>query len=197
MKKMLHRFTTLLLVLSMLFTLYVPASAASTNEAMSYDTVASLNSSFGTVYYIEHPNERLTRTVWDVLDVVMAGASWAEFFGEPSFANLGWAVLDTVALAPVIPSSAYVRQAGKNLLDPDLLKAAMKSTPGLKEKILKGLRGATKAEKAKVVNELSKFVSKKYVVGKYTFLLDKSTMKHILKRYHPAYWNGTIKAKQD
>lgn len=80
----------------MLFTLYVPASAASTNEAMSYDTVASLNSSFGTVYYIEHPNERLTRTVWDVLDVVMAGASWAEFFGEPSFANLGWAVLDTV-----------------------------------------------------------------------------------------------------
>ena len=42
MKKMLHRFTTLLLVLSMLFTLYVPASAASTNEAMSYDTVATV-----------------------------------------------------------------------------------------------------------------------------------------------------------
>ena len=39
---MLHRFTTLLLVLSMLFTLYVPASAASTNEAMSYDTVATV-----------------------------------------------------------------------------------------------------------------------------------------------------------
>jgi len=48
--------------------------------------------------------------------------SWAEFFNEPSLANLGWAALDTVALLPALPSSAYFRKGGKLLLNVDEVK---------------------------------------------------------------------------
>lgn len=166
------------------------------NIETSYEVLFELDSSFGKVYYIQNSSEIQLRTVWDAVDVVMAGVSWATFFGEPSFANLGWAVLDTAALAPVIPSSAYIRKAGKMVVDPNALKTAMMKNPSLKGKLLKGLKGGTKAEISKVVNQLNSFTSKRMQFDSHIFLLDKSGMKHILQRHHPVYWNGTIKASQ-
>lgn len=50
-------------------------------------------------------NQYETRAVWfwDLVDIWMAVSSWAKLFWEPSWENAWWAVLDTVALAPLIP----------------------------------------------------------------------------------------------
>ena len=47
---------------------------------------------------------------WDILDVFMAALSWDDFLESPSLVNLGWAVLDTLALLPGVPSSGYARR---------------------------------------------------------------------------------------
>ena len=54
--------------------------------------------------------------VWDVLDVVSAGASWAEFGADPSLGGFGLALLDTVCLLPLIPSVGTIRR-GVGLFD--------------------------------------------------------------------------------
>ena len=198
MKKLTTKILSLILSLSMMLSLSVPAFATEfkfePNESITI--IGEVDSSFGKVYYIKDADSIQPRSFWDITDIVMSGVSWAEFFGEPSFKNLGWAVLDTVSIAPIIPSSAYIRRFGKKVLDPDLLKAAMKASPSLKGKLLKALKGASKAEASAVVNALRRFNSKMFYFGKHKYLLDKSTMKHILTRHHPAYWNGTIKANQ-
>lgn len=46
----------------------------------------------------------------------MAVSSWAELFNEPNVSNTAWAILDTAALLPIIPSLRYVKnpqEAGK------------------------------------------------------------------------------------
>ncbi|MFW5651832.1 MAG: hypothetical protein ACOCNC_10740 [Acetivibrio ethanolgignens] len=40
-------------------------------------------------------------------------------FANPSWGNFGWAVLDTAALLPVLPASAYFRKGGKTFLKID------------------------------------------------------------------------------
>lgn len=49
-------------------------------------------------------------TFWDVLDCLMAAISWSEYFECPSLYALGWAIIDTVSLLPVIPSVSYARR---------------------------------------------------------------------------------------
>lgn len=99
------------------------------------------DSEFGKIYYVdsEFHKTRKKRTAWDVLDFVMAGASWADFFGNPSLASFGWAALDTAALLPFLPSSAYVRKGGKILFDMDEVKKFAKTSKG-KETIAKALK---------------------------------------------------------
>lgn len=72
----------------------------------------------------------------------------------------------------------------------------MKTVPELKGKLLKALKGTSKAEASAVINALRRFNSKTFSFGKHKYLLDKSTMKHILKRHHPAYWDRSIKVNQ-
>ena len=72
----------------------------------------------------------------------------------------------------------------------------MKTVPDLKGKLLKALKGTSKAEASAVINALRRFNSKTFSFGKHKYLLDKSTMKHILKRHHPAYWDRSIKVNQ-
>ena len=88
------------------------------------EIVGKVETKYGTAYFVDrfYNSPMKPRTIWDALDVVMAGASWAEFFNEPSLANLGWAALDTVALLPALPSSAYFRKGGKLLLNVDEIK---------------------------------------------------------------------------
>ncbi len=53
-----------------------------------------------------------------------------------------------------------------------------------------------KAPKSKVTNALSSFKTVDYKVGKHTFKMTKTDMKHMLERHHPEYWNGTVKSTQ-
>lgn len=72
----------------------------------------------------------------DLVDIWMAVSSWAELFWEPSWWNAWWAVLDTVALLPLIPSLR-----------------GLKSTPIILEKI----KTYAKSSKANFEKVLSKF----------------------------------------
>ncbi len=111
-------------------------------EAFPYGEIVEVkDSEFGKIYYIdnEYHKTRKKRNAWDVLDFVMAGASWADFFDEPSFKSFGWAALDTVALAPLLPSSAYFRKGSKVLVNIDELKIFAKTSKG-KQAITKTLK---------------------------------------------------------
>ena len=48
----------------------------------------------------------------------------------------------------------------------------------------------------KVMNELKTFQSKVWTIGNQKILLDKSGLKHILERHHPAFWAGKTKPTQ-
>jgi len=52
-------------------------------------------------------------TAWDAVDVVFAGLSWSDFADDPSLSNFGWAMLDTAALLPIIPSTGYFRRGAE------------------------------------------------------------------------------------
>lgn len=81
------------------------------------EVVDSEETEFGTVYYIDsqysNPVKKRYITPWDVIDIAMAGASWSDLLKDPSLRNLGYAVLDTAALAPLIPSTGYLRHGNK------------------------------------------------------------------------------------
>lgn len=88
---------------------------------------------YGTMYYVQERKDIVTYvSFWDVLDIAMAGASWADLFNEPSWSNFGWAILDTAALLPLLPSSAYVRKGGKILLKSDEFLKFAKTKSGAK-----------------------------------------------------------------
>ena len=63
---------------------------------------------------------------WDILDIVMAAASWNDFIEETTVENFGWALLDTVALLPVVPSTGYARRGADLALT--AVSAAKKSS---------------------------------------------------------------------
>ena len=48
----------------------------------------------------------------------------------------------------------------------------------------------------RVVNDLKTFQLKVWTIGNQTILLNKSGMKHILERHHPAFWAGETKPTQ-
>jgi len=52
-------------------------------------------------------------TIWDIVDVGFAALSWKDFKDKPTLSNFGWAVADTVALAPVVPSTGWARRGLK------------------------------------------------------------------------------------
>lgn len=107
------------------------------------EIVAIKETEFGTAYYVDsqYHQKRKKRSLWDALDVVMAGASWADFFKDPSLKNLGWATLDTAALLPLLPSTAYFRKGGKLVLKTSEVKKLAKTSKG-KAAIKKALKGA-------------------------------------------------------
>lgn len=48
----------------------------------------------------------------------------------------------------------------------------------------------------RLVNALRDFQSRTFWFGNNTFRLDRASMKHILERHHPYYWNGSTRALQ-
>ena len=156
-------------------------------EIFPYGEIVSIiETPYGTAFYVDknYHNPIKTRTILDALDVVMAGASWADFFKEPSLANLGWAALDTVSLLPILPSSAYIRKGGKILLNVDEVKKLAKTPEGL-EKIKKALKAT---DKASDILEAGRKLAKKYTLS------DSVYRDHIVK-LHSFYSKEKNKSK--
>lgn len=150
------------------------------------EIVPIVETPYGTAFYVDrnYHNSIKTRTIWDALDVVMAGASWADFFKEPSLANLGWAALDTVSLLPILPSSAYIRKGGKLLLNVDEVKKLIKTPEGLKA-VKKALKAT---DKASDILEAGRKLAKKYTLS------DSVYRDHIVK-LHSFYSKEKNKSK--
>lgn len=156
-------------------------------EIFPYGEIVSIiETPYGMAFYVDknYHNPIKPRTIWDALDVVMAGASWADFFKEPSLANLGWAALDTVSLLPILPSSAYIRKGGKLLLNVDEVKKLAKTPEGL-EKIKKALKAT---DKVSDILEAGRKLAKKYTLS------DSVYRDHIVK-LHSFYSKEKNKSK--
>lgn len=156
-------------------------------EIFPYGEIVSIiETPYGMAFYVDknYHNPIKPRTIWDALDVVMAGASWADFFKEPSLANLGWAALDTVSLLPILPSSAYIRKGGKLLLNVDEVKKLAKTPEGL-AKIKKALKAI---DKASDILEAGRKLAKKYTLS------DSVYRDHIVK-LHSFYSKEKNKSK--
>lgn len=132
------------------------------NLENDYRIIIEEDTEFWKIYYISNKYESRAIAPWDVVDIVMAWDSWATLFNEPSWANLWWAVLDTAALLPYVPSSWWVRKWGKYVLKDDALKNLAKTD---KNKI----KNAIKSKNAKEIkitasysSKLEKDLAKKY-----------------------------------
>ena len=155
---------------------------------------------FGTIYHVVKNNDSDidTYTLWDVADIIMAGASWATFFKEPSFASFGLSVLDTVSCAPFIPSTAYVRKGGKTFIDSVKWSRYIVSNRSVKNQVLKKLICKEAGNPENISKVLLNYPRRKVIPSKvsYQLIMKKESMEHILVRHHPLFWNGTIKSGQ-
>lgn len=95
------------------------------------------------------------RTIWDVVDIGMAGASWYTLLKDPSFKNVGWAVLDTAAILPLIPSTAYIRNGSKIIVSNSSLQKLASTKKG-KEAIKKSLKVTKQTSTLSKVSKLAK-----------------------------------------
>ncbi|SHK11091.1 polymorphic toxin-type HINT domain-containing protein [Tepidibacter formicigenes] len=111
-------------------------------EELPYaEVIEQEDSEFGQIYYIDknYHKKRKKRSLWDFADIAMAGMSWYDVIKDPSLKNIGWAILDTAAIAPLLPSTAYIRKGGKYTLKLSELKKFAKTKKG-KKALKKALR---------------------------------------------------------
>ena len=144
MKKLTTKIISFILTLSMVLSLSVPAFASEQSVSMgfndrqeSYIVIDEVETPYGTAYYVMKTSDAQNggiqpQSVWDLVDILMAGASWAKLLSEPSWGNFGWAVLDTAALLPLLPSTGYFREGGKILLKTDEVAKFAKTSAGKK-----------------------------------------------------------------
>ncbi|WP_418703427.1 hypothetical protein [Anaerotignum faecicola] len=186
MKKLTNQIISFILALSMVFTMndvaFAVERSVDSEVETAYTLVQTTESAYGTVYYVKDQQGIQTRTIWDLVDILMAGASWAKLFGDPSWGNFGWAVLDTAALLPVLPSTAYFREGGKVFIKADevakfaktskgkkAIMAAMKTyrySDGITSKAVKAINKTFKGSEAKKVLKLFEDAANKGLVGK-------------------------------
>jgi len=63
---------------------------------------------------------------WDVVDIIFWAWSVKDFIQQPSWENAGWLTLDTLSLAPIMPSAGWIRRAGQVLSKGDNVLDATK-----------------------------------------------------------------------
>lgn len=178
MKTLSKKIMSLILALTMVFSLSATAFAAEpmqtivADDSRSFTVFSSTETNYGTIYFVKENDKPQSRIVSDVLDIVMAGSSWADLLKDPSWNNFGWAVLDTAALLPALPSTAYVRKGGKvflkvddffNLAKTEKVKTAIKTalrpfkySDGITKKAEKAIKKKFKKAEGKTVLELFK-----------------------------------------
>jgi len=176
MKKLTNQIISFILILSILCSLNVTAFAAGPTKSIvvdgigSYTVVSAVETDYGQLYFVKEDGKPQTRTLWDVLDIAMAGKSWSDLLQEPSWGNFAWAVLDTAALLPLIPSTAYVREGGKILLKADDFVKFAKTSKGKKAveaamKTFKYSDGITSGVRNKIKKEFSKKEAAKVIAA--------------------------------
>lgn len=191
MKKLTTTFLSIIITLSLIMSTSVPAFAYDTYDRIvtsedseideTYILVQKTESEYGTIYYIKNNQKIQTRTFWDVTDILMAGVSWARLLDDPSWGGFGWAVLDTAAILPLLPSTAYFREGGKILIKAEefakfaktskgkkAVKAAMKAykySDGITPKAIKEIKKEFKGSEAKKVLKLFEDAANKGIVG--------------------------------
>lgn len=141
-----HKMKKLLSILLSVFILFSSSFTVLANEPI--DLSEELN-----YYYIEE--EVQARSLWDFVDIAMAGASWYELLKDPSLRNLSWAVLDTAAIAPLIPSSRWIRQGAKYAIPMGEIKKLASTSSG-KNKLLKALKVTKPVSKLDEIAKLAK-----------------------------------------
>lgn len=148
MKKLTQRALGLILALTMTLSLSVPAFAKnvefSEQAGLNYQLVRTEETQYGTIYYVREYSPYgetggnaavLAIAPWDIIDILMAGVSWANLLAEPSWSNFAWAVLDTAALLPYLPNHVVIKNvAGKITgIKPDELAKFAKTVEGKNE----------------------------------------------------------------
>lgn len=128
------------------------------------------------IYYYDNNSTMQSRTIWDFADIALAGASWYTLTKDPSLKNLGWALLDTAAIAPLIPSTAYIRKGSKYVVSQKSIEKLAKTKKG-KSEIRKAL--TTVAKSTLSSKDLNKALS---LARKYK-LTNKQYTNHILKNH--------------
>ena len=174
MKNLSKRILSVFIASSKMLSMGVPAFAAEKGSTSyvettyaSYILIEKIETMYGTTYYVKKHGGIQTRNFWDAVDILMSGASWAELFANPSWGNFGWAVLDTAALLPALPSTAYFRKGGKTLLKVDEVAKFAKTSKGkkvlqlFKDAAEKGLVGAKGQAGIKKISTSSK-IGKQY-----------------------------------
>ena len=187
MKTLFKKLISVVLVLTMVFSLSATAFAAEpmqtivTDDSRSFTVLSSTETNYGTMYFVKENDKPQPRMLLDILDIAMAGASWSDLLKDPSWSNFGWAVLDTASLLPFLPSTAYVRKGGKVFLKADdflklakiekgktAIKVALKPfkySDGITKKAEKAIMKKFKKTEGKKVLELFKKAADKGFVG--------------------------------
>lgn len=179
------------LVFSLIFgslNIFVPNVYA--NELVqeeNFNFIEEDNELGGIYYYFDNELGVQSRAIWDFVDVAMAGASWYDLIKDPSFKNLGWALLDTAAIAPLIPSSAYVRKGSKYVITTSSIKKLAATTSG-KNAIRRALTTVVKSSLS------SSDLNKALTLGRKYKLTESQYINHIVKR-HGMYSNLPDKSK--
>lgn len=143
-------------------------------------SISMIEVKWGKVCFSEE-NDIHINTFWDIIDIIMAGSSWADLFSDPSWGNFAWAVLDTAALLPYLPSSAYFRKGEKVYVKAKevakyykttkgkkVVTAAMKGykyADGITPKAIKTIKKTFKDKEAKEVLKIFKKAANRGLVG--------------------------------
>lgn len=115
--------------------------------------------------------------------------------------EIDWSTVDLVVVeddidwdtVPIEVEESDLEYAIQPFIIPLIARAVLS---GGKYVIKWGSKVFKKAPTSKVTNALSSFKTVNYTVGKHTFKLTKTDMKHMLERHHPEYWDGSVKSSQ-
>lgn len=176
------------LVFSLIFgSLNISVPNVYANELIQEETYVEEDIELGSIYYYDDELGIQSRGILDFIDMAMAGASWYDLIKDPSLKNLTWALLDTAAIAPLIPSSAYVRKGSKYMIPSASIKKLSQTTKG-KSAIRQALRTVSKSSLGK--NQLNQALT---LAKKYT-LTESQYINHIVN-LHGVYSKEKNKSK--
>ena len=118
--------------------------------------------------------------LWDFVDIGMAAKSWYDLLKDPTLLNVTWAILDTAAIAPLIPSSAYIREGAKYTIKLSEIEKLAQTSSG-RDALRRALRIT---EGTSIIRDISSLAK--------NYILTESRYGHILEEHA---FNSTVPNK--